>query len=220
MAEDIVNGVALGVPCHVEEQRDGIFHGLEVSDIENPEALYAIVSGESQLLPHVLYRGHINPFRVAGRADIVYMVVQSPASLVLALLGCRHTADIAPVVVAQQHDDIVRHTHALVIIVEHLLVQRPYLWCLLCRAACDILYYLPLVSDNLHEELCVCLRAHRLVAIAAHTDGDNVVSAFHALYSLTEETLYCLTVGIVVPCAVFLAVACPLLVVAGHGLVV
>ena len=117
------------------------------------------------------------------------MVVQSPASRVLTLLSRRHTAHVAPVVIAQQDEHIVRNTHTLVVIVKHLLIQRPHLGSLLGGPTRHVLDNPPLVLDNALQQLRVGILAHGLVAVAAHADGHNVVSTLHTLNALTEETV-------------------------------
>ena len=138
----------------------------------------------------------------------------------LAFLGCGHTAHVTPVVVAEQHDDIIGHTHSLVIVVHNLLVQCPYLRGLLCLLAGDFFDNFALVGNNLFEQSGVSLLAHSLVAVTAHSYSHYVIGAFHTLYTLAEELLYHLLVGVVVPCTVFIAVARPFLMVACHRLVV
>ena len=115
-------GVLLGVPCHVHKQLYGVFHGLEVAHVENPHALYAEVVGQLQLLKHLLRLRDVEPLRVARSTDIVYMVVESPSTGVLTLLGVGHAAHVAPVVVAEQHNHVVGHAHAFVVVVQHLFI--------------------------------------------------------------------------------------------------
>ena len=64
------------------------------------------------------------------------------------------------------------------------------------------------------------LSAHGSVAVAAHAYRYDVFIVLGALHAFAEEAVDHLLVLGIVPCSVFVAVACPLLVVARHGLVV
>ena len=112
----------LRVPGHIQEELNLILHRLQVTHVQHPKAVQPVVGSQSQLLPHALCLGHIHPLAVARVAHIIHMIVQSPTSGMLALLSIGHAADIAPVVVAEQDGDIVRHTHTLVVILQHLFI--------------------------------------------------------------------------------------------------
>ena len=60
---------------------------------------------------------------------------------------------------------------------------------------------------------------HGCVAVATHTDGDDVLIVLGTSYSLAEEVVDHLLIGDIVPFAILLAMACPLLMVACHWLV-
>ena len=113
----------------------------------------------------------------------------------LTLLLIRQSAHIAPVVVAKQHYHVVGYLHASVIIIKHLLVQRPHLWRFLGRTTCFLRYDVALVPDDALHQFHVGALLHSLVAVAAHTDGHDVLSAFHAPYALPEEVVYHRLVG-------------------------
>ena len=138
----------------------------------------------------------------------------------LALLGIGHAAHVAPVVVTQQDEHVVGHTHALVVVVEHLLVECPHLRRLLGGTARHLLDDLTLVLDDALQQLRVGILAHGLVAVATHTDGHDVVSTLHALDALAEELVELRLVLLIVPGAPLATAAGILLMVAGHGLVV
>ena len=209
-----------GAPGHVHEERDGVLHGLEVADVEYPHAVDAVGIGKCELLPHVLCGSDVEPLGVTWRTDVVHMIIESPAAGVLALLGGRHAAQVAPVVVAEQHEHIVGHLHALVVIVEHFLIESPHLGHVLGVTACNLLDDSTLVVDNLLQQLGVGIFAHGLVAVATHADGDDVVGILGTLDALTEEAVDDLLVGLIVPRSVLGTMAGPLLMVAGHGLMV
>ena len=148
------------------------------------------------------------------------MVIQAPTTLALLFLGCGDASHIAPVVVTQQNRHIVGHTQSCVIVVLYLFIECPYLGCLLGWASCHLFDDATLVADDVLHQFGVCLVAHGLVTVTAHTDGDDVVCAVHALDAFTEETVEILFVSGVVPGAPSLAVTCILLMIPGHWLVV
>ena len=148
------------------------------------------------------------------------MVVHAPSSWVLALLLVRQTAHVSPVVVAQKHDDIVGHSHSGIVIVEHLLVERPHLRSLLSRFACHLPDDVALVFHNSFKKFGVGLLAHGLVTVATHSDGHNVFRALHALNAFAEELVNGGLVCAIVPCTILSALASPFLMVARHRLMV
>ena len=115
--------VFLRVPCHVHEQLDGVFHWFQVAHVEDPHTLDAVVVGQRELFEHLLRLCHVKPFRVARCTHIVHVVVDAPAALaVMLLVGDRHAADVAPVVVADEYDDIVGHAETGVVVVLNLFI--------------------------------------------------------------------------------------------------
>ena len=220
MVEQIVHVVLAGIPGHVHKQLDGILHGFQVAHVQDPQFLDAAVVGQLQLFPHVLDGCHVDPLRITGRSHVVHVVVESPATLALLLLGRGQSSDVTPVVVAEQDGDVVRHSQSCVVVVLYLLIERPYLSCLLGRALGHLLDDAALVVDDALQQLRVRTVAHGLVAVATHADGDDVVSALRAIDTFTEEAVEVLLVRLVVPGAPSLAVAGILLMVACHRLVV
>ena len=220
MLRHILLGIFFRVPCHVHKQLDGIFHGFQVTDIQNPHTLDAVVVSQRQLFEHLLCLGDVQPLRITGSTDIVDMVVQAPATGVLTLLGIGDAAHITPVVVAQQHDDIVGHTHAGIIVVEHLFIQGPHLRGLVGGFTGHLLDNLTLVLHNALQQFGVGIGTHRFVAIATHTDGHHVLGTLHALNTLAEELVQLLLVLLVVPGAPLATLTGILLMVAGHRLMV
>ena len=110
------------IPCKVEEELYRIFHRFEVADIENPKLVDAIIVCQGELFPHILHWSDIQEFAVAWCSDVIHVVIESPSALTLALFHGRHTANVAPVVVTKEDSDVIRHSHAVVIIVLHLFI--------------------------------------------------------------------------------------------------
>ena len=140
-----------------------------------------------------------------------------------ALLGVGELADVAPVVVGDEDDDIVRYAEPLLVVELDLLVEGPDLRALLRGLAGHFLYDVALVLEqSLHHLDDVGVGPGQGgVTVAAHAYGDEVLVVLGPLDALAEEALeFLLVLGVVPDSAVCLRVAGPLLVVAGHGLMV
>ena len=149
MVGDILKSIFFRVPGHIHKQRDRILHRFQVANIQNPHTLDAVVVGQRELFEHLLSLGDIQPLCVTWCTYIVDVVVKSPTTLMFAFLSIGYTSHITPVVVAQQHDDVIRHTHTCIIVVEHFLIQCPNLRSLLGRLLSHLLDNLTLVLYNL-----------------------------------------------------------------------
>ena len=216
-----LNAVGLGVPRHVHEERDGVLHRLQVANVENPHTLDTVVVGQRQLFEHLLRLCDVEPLRVARRSHVVNVVVDAPATLAGPLLRRHgHTADVAPVVVADENHHIVGHLQSGIIVVLYLFIECPHLRGLLCWFLRHLLDDAALIGNDAVHQLRVGLVAHGLVAVAAHADGHDVLGTIHALDALTEELVELRLVRLVVPGTPLAAVTGILLVVTGHRLVV
>ena len=220
MASNILLGKLLGIPSHIHKQLDGIFHGLQVTDIQYPHALDTVVIGQRQLFEHLLSLSDIKPLRITGCTYIIHMVIQTPATRMFTFFGIGYTAHITPVVITQQNKHIVGHTHAGIIVVKHLFIQRPHLCRLISRFLGDVLDNLTLVLHNGLQQFGISLSTHCFVTVATHTDGDHILSILHALNTLTEELVQLLLVLLVVPRAPLATLAGIFLVITGHRLMV
>ena len=218
MVSDVIGAELTRIPGHIHKHRDRIFHRLEVADIKNPHAVEAIIGCESQLLPHILGRCNIQPLRVARSAHIVNMIIETPATRMPTFLSIWHTTEVTPVIVAEQYQHIVRHTHTLVVIIEHLFIQSPYLRSLICWFACNLFNYLSLVFNDSLKQFGICILTHRLVAITTHTYSNDIISALHPLDTLTEESVEVFLVLLIVPGAPLFSIAGILLVIPCHRL--
>ena len=215
--------VFLRSPRHVKEEGNRILLRLEVTHVQDPELVDAIFISKLHLLPEVLYRGDVQPFGISRGAYVVNVVVHAPTAFVLPFLLIRKFPDIAPVVIRNEYDDVIRHTQSLFIIQLDFLVKSPDLRPFLRRLACDLAYDLALVPEQaLHHADNVLIAAGQgCVAVAPHAYGDEVLIVLGPLDTLTEEPLQFLLVLRIVPhSAICLRVARPFLVVSGHRLVV
>ena len=134
--------------------------------------------GEVQLLPDARDGIRVDPLVVARTADVVEVIVDAEPARPVSVRRGRQAANVAPVVVGEEQRDVVGHAHALVVVVLHFLIERPELRRLrriLLRHVGDDL---PLVGDDLLEQIDVALavRRHRHVAVAAHADRDDVLA--------------------------------------------
>ena len=212
--------IFLRIPRHIHKQRDRILHGFQVTNIQNPHTLNAVVVGQRELFEHLLGLSNVQPLRVTRSSHIVDMVVQSPATLVFAFLGIGYTAHITPVVVAQQHDDVVGHTHAGIVVVEYFLIECPHLRRLLGRLLGHLLDNLTLVLHNLLQQFGICFGTHGFVTITTHTDGHHILGTLHTLNTLTEELVEFLLILLIVPRAPLATLAGILLMIASHRFMV
>ncbi len=219
MIKDIRSVIAAWIPRHVEKQCDGIFHRLEVADIEYPQTVDTVFISQPHLLPHVLHGRAVEQLAVAGRTHVIHVIIHAPASGVLTLTLVGQTAHIAPVVVTQQQCHIVGHPEPGVVIIKHLLVQCPHLRCLRRLAAGHFADNFSLIFYHRLEQFHVGLRTHGLVAVAAHAYSHHILGILHALHSFSKKSVEHTLVGLIIPGSVLLALAGPFLMVPGHRLV-
>ena len=127
------------------------------------------------------------------------MVVESPTALTLTFLHGRHTTHVTPVVITEKDCYIIRHTHTIVIVVEHLLIESPYLWNILSSLATSLTDELTLIGNNALHELQVTVLAHSHITIATHTYCDDILCMLITLYTTIPELVEILLVGSIVP---------------------
>ena len=187
------------VPSHIHEELDRIFHWLEVAYIENPEFLDAVLVCERELFPHILDRSYVESFGITRSTYIVNVVVESPTALTLTFLHGRYTTYVTPVVITEENCYIIRHTHTIVIVVEHLLIESPYLWNILGSLATSLADELTLIGNNTFHEFQISVLAHSHVAITTHTDSDNILCMLITLYATIPEFVKIILVGSIVP---------------------
>ena len=116
----------------------------------------------------------------------------------------RQYPHIAPVVVAEQQDDVVRDPHSLFIIFLYLLIERPKLRSFIRWLSCGLFNKPSLVVDHPFQQLHIGILAHRLITITPHTDGYDVLGVFHPLYTFFPELVKFLLIGVIVPCSMAL----------------
>ena len=165
----------IGIPCHVHKKVNGKLMGLDITDIEHPEFIHTMLISGLQLLPHLGDMRHGEPLAGSRRTIIAYMIIHTIAALVEIFLSIRKSAHMTEIVIAKHHDDIIGHLESLVIIIEHLAIERPYLRCLRGRPLGNITDNLTLLSNNLFHQPEVSLSTtcigHRTVFVTSHTDG-------------------------------------------------
>ncbi len=187
------------IPCIAQEKFDRHFHRLQVADIDDPHAPGVVLPRQMHLFPDLWYRRDIDPLVRTRAADIVEVVVHPGAAGPLAFFSCRQAPDIAPVVVAPQQHYVVRHAHALFVVFLDFLVQRP---CLryLGHVGIDFLGDdIALVGNDAFQQRHVGFLRHRLIAVAAHADGDHLFVVARVAQTLAPEVLQHAFVALVVP---------------------
>jgi len=218
VAGQVVGADGLGIPGEVEEEAHGKLHRLDVADVDDPQVAHAGLVGERHLLPDALDLADVEPSVGDGGADVVDVVIHAVAAGTFQVLGAGEVADVAPVVVGEEDEDVVIHPHPLVVVVLDLLVERPDLGDRGGGFAEDLGEDGALVADDFLEQGHGGVFGHGLVAVAAHADGDEALEAAHAFDAAAPEFAEFIAVGLVVPGAA--AEAFPFVVGAHHGLVV
>src|SRR5687767_10781431 len=104
-----VNIPFLGIICQVKEVADGDLEGLQVANIDDPDAISLTSIRKVHLLSSLLQLNGVDPLVISWVADIVEMVVYSCASHAVRLILERQSANVAPVVVSPEQSDIVRY---------------------------------------------------------------------------------------------------------------
>src|SRR5690606_39165578 len=141
-------------------------------DVDHPDPLHAVRPGQPHLLPRAFDLGGVEPLVVARTADVIEVVVDAvTAGALRGRIG--QATDVAPVVVGEQQRHVVGHAHALVVVVLHFLVERPDLRRVLDGLAGDLGDDPALVGNDALEQGGGGFLAHRLVAVAAHAQGDH-----------------------------------------------
>src|SRR5580704_10782499 len=101
---------------HAKEELDRKLHRLQITDVDDPDAVCAILQGKIHLLPHLGDRVSIQPLVGARAANIVEVIVDTCAAGTFSLFRSRQPANITPVVVAPQQGYIIGHTHTLLVV--------------------------------------------------------------------------------------------------------
>ena len=173
----------------MHDEVDGHLLGFQVTHVDDPDAVDTTLVGEIQLLTQFGYSGRIDPTVVPWTAIHIDVVVESQTSLALSFKVAPFTADIAPVVVAEQQRDIIWHGEPRIVVALHFRKDGPELRHGIGTSV-DVADNLALAVDNasqcLHVLLVVAL-PHRHVTIATHADRHEVVVSLIALHTFTEE---------------------------------
>ena len=229
MRGNVLEIVSLWFVSHIAEKLDRILHRFKVADIKHPKTLDTKVVGKRKLLKHLLCLCDIQPFRVTGSTHIVNVVINSPTTNTF-MVG--HTADVAPVVVAEQDNHIFGHFETCIVILLNLFVESPNLLTLCCGLSCFLGYNFALIVDYALHKFLVLFQSHHIlivvtlatakgsVAVATHTNGNKVFVVFAAADALAEKLIDNFLISIVIPSTVGTTAASPLLMVASHRFVV
>ena len=119
---DLVCRPRVRVPGVTQEERDRKLHGLDVAHVDDPDPVHPEPVGEMHLLPHPRNRVGVDPLVVARAAHVVEVVVDAIPAGPLGRAAGREASDVPPVVVGEQQRHVVRHPHALVVVILHFLI--------------------------------------------------------------------------------------------------
>ena len=220
----VLVGPAVRVPGEAQEILERELVALEVADVDDPDAVGAVLLRERQLLPELRDRAGVEPLVAARPPVVVEVIVHARATRTLPLGRGGQAAEVAPVVLGPEQRDIVGHAHAVLIKFLHLLVEAPHL-----RDLRDVRVHLgaqevALPVDDLLEQLAVRLRAagrHLGVVRAAQAERDDALVIFIPPHALAPEVLQHVRMLRVVPAADrLLETPVPLLLRAQHRLLV
>ena len=129
------------------------------------------------------------------------MIIETQTALTLAFLFGALTANVAPVVVAEEECDVIGYGKASIIITLYFCEDSPQLGHGIGTSV-DVLDNLTLTVDDLVERLHVfriISFTHGHVAVASHTDSHEVVVVLVTLHTLAEELIHAFLIGGVVP---------------------
>src|SRR5690625_2534078 len=110
------------VPGHTQEKIDGVFHGLQITHVHQPDFVGLVLVGQVHLLPHFFQRHGVDPAVGARPAHVIKMVVNPSATAAVALFRCGQTPVVAKVVIGPQQDDIIGYAHSGFVKVLHLFI--------------------------------------------------------------------------------------------------
>lgn len=65
------------VPSHIAEEGDWVLHWFEVTYVDNPNLVDAVLVAEVHLLPHARYWRDVHPFGVTRTAHIIKVVIHT-----------------------------------------------------------------------------------------------------------------------------------------------
>ena len=156
------------------------------------------------------------------------MIIHAPSSGTFAFFRIGQTTYISPIIIAKQHDYIIRYAQPHIIKALYLFIYGPHLRPLIGGPASHVLYDSTLVLDYFLEQIhiifvtvdilmvCTFFSAHRCITVATHANGNQVFGIFHSFYSFTEKTIEHFLIGRIIPYSVLFPFACPLLMVTRH----
>ena len=115
------------------------------------------------------------------------MVVDARTPGAALFCGGGQAAEVAPVVVAPEQSDVVRHPHAALIVALHLFVERPALRYPREVRQDEVPNHLPLIRHDAFKQRDTFSLRHGLIAVAAHAQRNDLFKVPGALQSLCPE---------------------------------
>ena len=198
---EIVLVPSLGSASQREEELDGELHGLEVADVDDPDAVGSVVEGEVHLLPDFGDGVGVEPFVVAWAADVVEVIVDAGAAGAFALFRRGETAEVAPVVVAPEEGDVVGDAHAFFVVALDFLVEAQTCGTLV-MSGLTVSLRISRWSATMFSSVELPAGGHGRVIEAAHAESDDLLVVLVALHAGAPEVVDACAFLVVVPWAV------------------
>ena len=190
-------------PCIVHDKRYWHLLWFQVAHVDNPDAVDAALVCKVQLLAEFRHGSGVYPTVIPRATVHVNVVVQAQSTLTLAFCCRSLAAYIAPVVVAEQQGHVIGHGEASIVVALHLSEDSPQLRNGI-RPSVDVLDNLALTVDDVPQRLHILLvitLTHSHIAVAAHTDGHEIIIIPVALHALAKKGIHALLVRGIVPWA-------------------
>ena len=110
---DVVVGPSVGVPRQIQKILGRQFVSFEVTDIDDPDAIGAVLFGETHLIPDLCDRARVHPLIAARAAVVIEVIVDSRAAGTFPFFRGWQPAHVAPVVFRPEQRHVVGHAQAL-----------------------------------------------------------------------------------------------------------
>src|SRR5690606_33482806 len=141
-------------------------------------------------------RRGVDPAVGARPADIIKVIINTGTAAALTLFGRGQTAQVAPVIIAPQQNDIVWNAHATFVKALHFFVESPNLGHLADFAVVENFgNNLALVTDNFFQQAAIFTLAHRGIFLAARPRGINAFIGLVTLGSFGPEVVQSFGIG-------------------------
>ena len=127
------------------------------------------------------------------------MIINSVSAFALQVFLFGKYPEVAPVVIAEQNQNIIVNAKPFVVVILNFFVHRPHLRCFLCGLAGYIGDDFALVSDDRLHQFSRCILGHGFVPIASHSNCNDTLIIAHAFNTTSPEFLKLRFIGPIIP---------------------